>query len=469
MQTPSRRQSLAVGAILLCCLSLFAPTLAAQSNGQESVADNGSIADNPCVGTITGPANGTTVVAVQGYSWIDDGQKREAKLVAIGPNGTVKWVHHTGEHGMVWGYDVDPMPNGNLFVTGTANGETVVYEFNPRTQEHVWKETLPIEDTHDVDLINNGTQLLVANLRNYNEKEERNDDSIFVYDLQKDEVVWRWFFRDHYDSSVGGNYTKDWTHVNDVDKIGPGEYLASPRNFDQAIVINRSTGNVDMQLGSYGEKDVLDKQHNPDYLESEDGTPTLLVADSENNRIVEYEKEGDGWNRTWSMGKGDDLSWPRDSDRLANGNTLIGDSKHERVLEVTPKGKVVWEFYTPWLVYDVARIPDERVESPTIADQNATGSYAFKGATQKYDAESMKQCNAYLNSIDGWADGQKPDNTTTSDGAGVQDNDERNNGSLGGSDGDSGDTSTSLPGFNVVVALVSLLAAAALLVSDRRD
>lgn len=463
MHTPSRRQSLAVGAILLCCLSLFAPTLAVQSEGR------GNTASNPCAGTITSPANGTTVVAVQGYSWVNGGQKRDARLVAIGPDGQIKWVHHTGDHGMVWGYDVDPMANGNLFVTGTMKGKTVVYEFNPRTQEHVWNETLPIVDTHDIDLINNGTQLLVANIRNYNDRAERNDDSIFVYDLKEDEVVWRWYFRDHYSKDTGGNYTHDWTHVNDVDKIGPGEYLASPRNLNQAIVINRSTGDIDMKLGADDDTSILNKQHNPDYLESKDGTPTLLVADSDNNRIVEYEKEGNGWNRTWSLGKDDDLWWPRDADRLPNGNTLIGDSKHQRVMEVTPKGEVVWEFYTPWLVYDVARLPNERSESPTIADQKATGSYEIEGAADKYDADSMKRCNAYLNSIDGWADGQKPEDTTTRNGSGVQDNDERNDGSLDGSTASDGDTSTSLPGFDVVVAVVSLLVAAALLAGRETD
>ncbi|WP_227353401.1 arylsulfotransferase family protein [Haladaptatus salinisoli] len=463
MQTPSRRRLFAVSAILLCCLSLLAPALAAQSGGQGR-------GENPCAGTIANPANGTTVVAVQGYSWLEDGGKEPAKLVAIGPKGNVKWVHHTAKHGMVWGYDVDPMPNGNLFVTGTANGGTVVYEFNPRTQEHVWKETLPIHDTHDVDLINNGTQLLVANMRAYNEKAQRNDDSIFVYDLKKDEVVWRWYFRKHYPKSTAKNYSNDWTHVNDVDKIGEGRYLASPRNFDQAIVVNRSTNQIEMRLGSDDNHDVLHKQHNPDYLESKDGNPTLLVADSDNGRIVEYEKRGDDWKRTWALGKRDDLRWPRDADRLPNGNTLIGDTKHQRVLEVTPTGDVVWEFYTPWLVYDVERIgTGDGSSGPTIADQNATGSYRVKGDTEKYDAETMKKCHSYLQSIDGWADGQKPETTTATNGSGVNDDDDRNDGSLGGptNPGTVTEHEAPLPGFGFAVGAVGVLVAIALFVRRR--
>ncbi|WP_458208313.1 arylsulfotransferase family protein [Haladaptatus sp. NG-SE-30] len=462
MQTPSRRQLLTVGAILLFCLPLLASPLTAQSGGQESDPSN------PCVGTIQHPANGTTVIAVQGYSWLEDGGKEPAKLVAVGPTGEVKWVHHTVKHGMVWGYDVDPLPNGNLFVTGTARGKTVVYEFNPRTQEHVWNESLPIHDTHDVDLINNGTQLLVANMRAYNEDKERNDDSIFVYDLKKDEVVWRWYFRNHYPKSTAKNYSKDWTHVNDVDKIGDGMYLASPRNFDQAIVVNRSSNEIEMKLGADNDYNILDKQHNPDYLESKDGNPTFLVADSENQRIVEYEKQGDDWKRTWELGKKGDLRWPRDADRLSNGNTLIGDSKNQRVIEVTPTGEVVWEFYAPWLVYDVARLPDERAAGPTMADQNATGSYGLKGDAAKYDAKTMKQCHSYLQSIDGWAEGQQPETTTATNGSGVNDDDDRNDGDLGGTTKTTDETKVPLPGFDFVVGAVGVLIAVALFVRRRR-
>ena len=52
----------------------------------------------------------------------------------------------------------------------------------------------------------------------------------------------------------------------DVDKVGDGEYLVSLRNFDQAIVVNRSTDAIDMRLGSDDDYAILDEQHNPDYL-----------------------------------------------------------------------------------------------------------------------------------------------------------------------------------------------------------
>jgi hypothetical protein len=181
----------------------------------------------------------------------------------------------------------------------------------------------------------------------------------------------------------------DWTHVNDVDKIGPGQYMASPRNFDQTIVVNRSTKEITMQLGSDGNHDVMFEQHNPTYLETDDGKPTILVADSENNRVVEYtctarfENGSCDWEEVWEVGEGQ-LNWPRDADRLPNGNTLIVDTRGHRVVEVTPKGQIVWEAYTPWAPFDAERMAygDEAMgtDRPAMRDLGVSGSYELDGS-----------------------------------------------------------------------------------------
>lgn len=43
----------------------------------------------------------------------------------------------------------------------------------------------------------------------------------------------------------------------------------------------------------------------------------------------------------------DGLEHPLAAQRLANGNTLVGDAKLGRVIEVTPAGKIVWEYKHP--------------------------------------------------------------------------------------------------------------------------
>jgi hypothetical protein len=339
-------------------------------------------------GTVDEPANSTTYVAVQGFHFDGQGNKKKpARLAAFDERANEKWVYDGGQS-ISWFYDVDPLPNGNLLAVNTKPGTTLVYELDPETRERVWTETLNITDTHDVDLINDD-QLLVANLRN--SEGSTSNESIFIYNRTTGERTWQWNFSEHYPASTdaGISNTEDWTHVNDVDKIAPGEYLVSPRNFDQVIVVNKSTKEITMRLGRDGNHDIMDEQHNPTYLESENGTPTILVADSENDRVVEYACEtrhANGtcdWNQVWEVGNGQ-FDWPRDADRLPNGNTLVVDTQNHRVVEVTPEGEIVWETLAPWAPYDVERagLGDEAMgeDRPTIRDLNASGSYQLEGS-----------------------------------------------------------------------------------------
>jgi hypothetical protein len=332
-------------------------------------------------GSISEPANGTTIISVQGFKLSGEASgKKPARLVGVGPTGEVRWVENGESLGVTWFYDVDPINGSNLLVTGVNPSETVISEWNPQTGEVLWSEQFALEDTHDVDAIN-GDQLLIANMRNYNESSGKNEDRILVYNRTTDQIVWEWQFRDHYPADGGGTYTDDWTHVNDVDKVAPGEYLVSNRNFDQTIIVNRSTDEIDLRLGSDGDHETLYEQHNPQYLRGANDTETVLVADSENDRIVEYAKTDGTWNRTWTLGSSETLNWPRDADRLPNGNTLVTDTLNHRVMEVTPEGEIVWEFYAPWGTYDAERVRlGDEPGGPTVREMNASGTYELNGS-----------------------------------------------------------------------------------------
>jgi len=341
-------------------------------------------------GTVEEPADGDTLVAVQGFHFQGQGnRKKPARLVRAGPDGEPNWVYNGSRRGASWFYDADPLPNGNYLAVNTirenGHGKTMVYELDPETKERVWEVKLNITDTHDVDLIN-GDQLLVANMREWDAKNETSNDQLFIYDMGEDEVVWRWYFRNHYPNDTDGGMKPDWSHVNDVDKVGEGKYMASPRNFDQVIVVDRETKNITTRLGEDDDYSVIYEQHNPTYLETEDGDPTILVADSENNRVVEYTctERVDGecqWELVWEVGD-EQLNWPRDADRLPNGNTLITDSRGHRVIEVTPQGEIVWETYAPWAPFSAERIEvgNDGVTSPTMQDLNVSGSYELSGS-----------------------------------------------------------------------------------------
>jgi hypothetical protein len=117
--------------------------------------------------------------------------------------------------------------------------------------------------------------------------------------------------------------------------------MVSARNQDRVVFLNRSGLIDEWTLGEEDDYSILYEQHNPDYIPAERGGPAVLVGDSENNRIVEYQRTGGGWNQTWEW-RDARMQWPRDADRLPNGHTLITDSNGNRVFEVDEQGEIVW-------------------------------------------------------------------------------------------------------------------------------
>ena len=361
--------------------------------GDNPQADSPENATNPCVGTIAARPDGPTLISIQGFRF-EPYTKTPGIVVSVAPDGEVIGVHDNSAHGRWWTYDVDPLPDGDLLVSTTEPGITVVEVIDPATGDHVSTRRYPdVTDVHDVDVVGNGTELVMAD-------KGEGHDRIVVYRRGSNEVVWEWRFDEHYETDAGGPYPDDWTHVNDVDALGDGRYLVSVRNFDQVVVINRSTGRVDLALGADDRWDVLFEQHNPQLLRGPNGAPTLLVADSRNDRVVEYARVDGRWERTWEL-TGGGLTEPRDADRLPNGNTLVVDRLGHRTLEVTPNGTVVWEFYSPWQPYDAERyLLGDEPGGPTIAQQHAEGSVRLVGGTNR-SVEEIEACSDYLSGFRG--------------------------------------------------------------------
>jgi hypothetical protein len=362
-----RRRAL-IGSLvaLALALSVLAPAAAGSASGAAgapSVATQTN-ATNPCVGTVERPPNGTTVVSIQGLAF-DDGRyvKRPALVVGFGPRGGFEYAYNATARGRFWAYDVDPLPSGELLLASTEPGAAVAETLDPATGERTAVERFArdpaVSVSNDVDRLPNG-KLLVADATPGNE-------GLLVYDPRTGTVDWTWRFEADggFPRSGGGEYPSNWVNVNDVDRVAPGEYLASARNFDQVLVVNRSTDAVTMRLGADDEVRTLDRPSNPQLLRGADGQVSILVADGRNDRVVEYTRTpsaadpdspgGENWTLTWSL-VGGGLNEPRDADRLPNGNTLVVDRRGHRTMEVTPAGRVVWEVYAPWQPYDVERV-----------------------------------------------------------------------------------------------------------------
>jgi len=362
----------------------------------------------PCVGTMERTPDRTTLFSIQGAR---GSEKTSAMVVGAHPNGSVVGVHNDTAAGRWWSYDIDVLSNGNVLQATTESRHTVVEEIDPETGDHVterhFRDTL---DTHDVDLIN-GDELLM------NDMSQDGEARVFIYNLTREEVVWEYYFAnhsEHYPESGGGEFGGDWTHNNDVEQIADGTIMVSVRNFDTVVAIDRASKDVEWTLGEDDDTTTLHEQHNPDYIESENGTPTVLVADSLNDRVVEYEFEGgeasnasrassnssDGkWNQTW-VARGGGLDEPRDADRLPNGNTLIADRRAHRIVEVTPEGEVVWEMYSPYQPYDVERLgTGDESSGPTMADAGATGTVEVTGSAS-FDTADIEACYDFLTDVE---------------------------------------------------------------------
>ncbi|AHG01487.1 hypothetical protein HALLA_03600 (plasmid) [Halostagnicola larsenii XH-48] len=172
-------------------------------------------------------------------------------------------------------------------------------------------------------------------------------DQVFIVNTETEVVEWLWDAQSDYPVEEGGPYPEDWAHINDVEYIDEGEHegriMASLRNQDQVVFLDQEEGLVeDWTLGDENDYDVQYEQHNPDYIPESEGGPAIVVADSENGRVQEFQRENGEWNRSWEW-QDEQIQWPRDADRLPNGNTLIADSHGNRVMEVNQSGDIVWE------------------------------------------------------------------------------------------------------------------------------
>ncbi|WP_336134842.1 arylsulfotransferase [Natronomonas amylolytica] len=418
------RPALVLAVLLVLSLAL-GPAVAAQPDDRP----------NPCVGTVTDQPDENTLVSIQGAHLTSDGyEKRPALLVSFGPNGSFEWARNASANGRWWAYDVDPLPNGNVIFVTTESGATVVGELDPETNDYVWTKhfdgppnssTNPqVTDAHDIDLLDDG-ELVAADKGEGHER-------LLVYNRTRGETTWEWRFENHPEHfpESGGGPADDWTHVNDVDVVNVSEsdrvdatgewFMASVRNFDQVAFINRSSKEVELTLGEDDNDAILDEHHNPDHLWGPNGEHTVLVADSLNDRVVEYEYDhaSEEWDRVWAATGFDE---PRDADRLPNGNTLVSDRMGHRTVEITPDGEVVWEVYTPYETYDAER-GDAGSNGPTMREYGAEGTVEAHGDANFSD-EEIADCAADLYSFapseSGFAPNLPSDDPNTSDDGGI--------------------------------------------------
>jgi hypothetical protein len=310
-----------------------------------------------------------TLVGLQG-SFRDYGGY--ARLIS-GDDNSVAW-----EGNESWAnFDVTPLSDGRVLTAFIDKNPTEtgfrIYDVENDTLNREW--TFPVgrthnSEVHDIEMLPSGEVLVVDMVA----------ERVFAVD-ESGEITWQWNASEWY-TPPDDPGSRDWLHMNDVDRIGEDRYLVSVRNANQLVVLERGGGVVDvineddggsdttcLENGQgnqnrlvpgadgdvpCGDTDVFSEQHNPQWL----GNGRVLVADSENDRVVEVWNRSGEWEVVWELDSANGIGfrWPRDVDLLENGNYLITDSLNNRVVEVTRDGETVWGVRPGDIPYEADRM-----------------------------------------------------------------------------------------------------------------
>ncbi|KYH24085.1 arylsulfotransferase [Halalkalicoccus paucihalophilus] len=309
-------------------------------------------------------ADGHTVITESG---------RAGTITAYEPDGSILYY----ENERTKYFDVDPVEDDPMTVEYTATdtihtegpkcgsppcARNVIEQTDLETGEtEVLYERYDYTETaaewHDADRIGEN-RFIVADMV---------ADQVFIVNTETEIIEWTWDAQADYPIEEGGPFPGDWAHINDVEYIDDpesevdGTIMVSMRNQDQVVFVDPEEGlQEEWTLGAQNDHDVLYQQHNPDYIPTDQGGPAIVVADSENGNIEEYQREGDEWTQTWEWSD-EWMQWPRDADRLPNGNTLVVDSHGNRVMELSPDGEGGWE--AVWEVGSTMPYDAERLET----------------------------------------------------------------------------------------------------------
>ncbi|WP_238392148.1 aryl-sulfate sulfotransferase [Halorussus amylolyticus] len=349
--TPSRRGLVFLAAGLLLVVAAFGGSWALAPD-TERIPESGTPDDTTILVGVQGPGPNGNVTALDGHGNVEwsIGDIISYQNVQMLDNGTVLATYAAGGYERCGPYDppckrtgvriIDPDPDSNSTTgEGSVAEPEIVYDWSYPVQ------TRKDSEVHDAEMLPNG-DVLVADME---------WESIFTYDPETGERNWTWNASDYYDPPDDPR-SEDWLHLNDADYIGDDRFLVSIRNENQLLVVERGEGVVDV-INEDGDEDVLNQQHNPHWL----GDGAVVVADSENHRVVElHENDETGeWEVAWSVAKvgGIAFDWPRDADRLPNGNTLVTDSRNNRVVEITRNGSVAASYSVPSLPYEADKLP----------------------------------------------------------------------------------------------------------------
>jgi len=218
-------------------------------------------------------------------------------------------------------------------------------------------------------------------------------------------IVWRWVASAHLAelgftpaelALIHATRSPDFFHLNALHTLGPNKWstegdkrfapdnlIISSREANFVAIIDKKTGRIVWEIGPHyiavgpGRRidrsgltnDEMSGQHDahmiPEGLpgagdillldnQGEGGYPSVAMGVMPGSRVLEIDPETkkivwsysalDSGEPTWDFY----TSFMGSALRLPNGNTLIDEAMTGRIFQVTPKGKIVWEYISPY-------------------------------------------------------------------------------------------------------------------------
>ena len=231
-----------------------------------------------------------------------------------------------------------------------------------------------IADTHDFELLSNGTAMLEALNPVLVDNAMAYDNVIQILDKSKD-VVFQWNALDHFQVSDATHEDTmassiDFAHINSLQTDIDGNIIASFRNLDEITKIDRETGEIIWHWGGKHNQfrfisDTLKFSHQHDARRIDNGNITLWDNGNfhtlynttggayiePSSRAVEYVLDETEYTATavWEYRDVPFSNAAGNVQRLTNGNTFIGlgNISAPSAIEVMPSGDRVYQVSLP--------------------------------------------------------------------------------------------------------------------------
>jgi hypothetical protein len=275
------------------------------------------------------------------------------------------------------------LPNGNLLFAGMYKSHIelglpvemagiggVIIEVDWESNL-IWKAMVPYQ-AHDLCPMENGNVMyaayhpdgivppdIAAKVRGGREGTEFNGQmwGDVVREIDRSgKIVWEWKVYEHLDPEIDSLELLDnrniWGLINSLYICRDGNILMSLRNCSEIIKVNYRSGEV---MARYGKGRIF---HGHDAREVENGN--IITFDNGCQRheyVPNYSRVIEFDNRSGDILWEYRAPFPSDfyscvccgAERLRNGNTVICESWHGRIFEVTREGELVWEYLSPFV------------------------------------------------------------------------------------------------------------------------